>query len=207
MPGSVLDRTNATLRLVPCRSREKPGLLLDRLDAGKPAGAAVIRVRNEKSASDAAAFLMRIRRESRTMAPVMGECELARVASWFKTADNAALIVVEGLPFPERSDIRQAYFMNLPVSLEAVKTDLDAVGLDGLDSRVDVFASARDIDIRLAAVENGAEKDSVKQVVAWMEHDGCARRFLAGHLLGAEAGDCGNCGWCLGRKARFIPWE
>lgn len=206
-------RTNVTVRLTPCRSRDKGRLLWDRLDAGGRDGALVTRVRDPEAARRMLDLLRKAGRQARMLAPNQTEAEQARCAAWFESAERPALAVAGGLAIPERPDIRQIYIMNLPPSLRAALNDLEAAGRDRLDAGAEFFASERDREFRLAETERRSPEDEYRvaarhdlaRAAAWIENDGCARQFLARELFGEAAGRCGNCGWCLGKRGGLMP--
>jgi superfamily II DNA helicase RecQ len=207
MHGSAIRRTNATLRLTPCRSRDKPELLLARIDAAGSDGAVIVRVLDEKAGEAATGLLRRCGREARILAPAMDSSAIARNSAWFLSADCAGLVALEGLGPPAREDVRQVLVMNLPPSLEVGADDLGRAGIDGLAASAEIFASARDIDRRLSLPLGSAERERLLRTIAWIENNGCARQFLCRELLTGECGACGNCGWCLSHAAKFIPDE
>ncbi|MDR1611274.1 MAG: hypothetical protein LBT97_00660 [Planctomycetota bacterium] len=207
MHGSAIRRTNATLRLTPCRSRDKPELLLARIDAAGSDGAIIVRVLDGKAGEAAAGLLRRCGREARILAPAMDPDAIARNSAWFLSADRAGLVALEGIDPPARGDVRRVLIMNLPPSLETGAEDIGRAGIDGLAASAEIFASARDIDRRLSPPLGSAERERVLQTIAWIENHGCARQFLCRELLAGACGNCGNCGWCLSHAAKFIPDE
>lgn len=199
-------RTNVVIRLTPCRSRDKGRLLWNRLDAGGRDGALVARVRDHDAAKNLLDLMNRTSRDTRILAANQSESEQARCVSWFRSADRPALIIAGGCPIPDRDDIRQCYIMNLPPSLAMAEADIAAGGRDALDADAEFFASRRDLEWRLAEAANAGDAvpEEITRVVAWMENDGCARQFLAARH-GVTTGKCGNCGWCLGKRAGLLP--
>ena len=215
MAESAPRRTNVTIRLTPCRNADKGRLLRARLEAARPDGAELFRVKDATAARGLGTLLRRLERDARFLLPEQDEPERLRTAAWFATADRPTLIVAGAFSLPEnRSDVRSLHVMNLPVSLVAAAADLAAVGRDGLDASAEFFASESDRRRLAAGIEAAYAGDACRgrlerlnQAVAWLEHDGCARVFLARGLRGETAGVCGNCGWCLGRKGTFLPPE
>jgi Superfamily II DNA helicase len=205
-------RTNATIRLTPCRNDDKGRLLLSRLPE-KPEGTEVYRVRDDVAAKGSMDMLKRIGRDVRILAPLQSPPEQLQTESWFQGAPRPALILVGNTPPPTcRDDIRSFYIMNLPPTLSDAEADLEAVGRDGLAAEIEFFASGKDREHRLEAIRRDHPENTRREniarlndVVTWMEHDGCARVALARLLHGIDVGVCGNCGWCLGRPAAFLP--
>lgn len=207
-------RTNATIRLTPCRTADKGRLLLSRLPE-KPEGAELFRVRDEAAAKGTLDLLRRLGREARILGSLQSPPEQLQTESWFRTAERPALVTVGSHTFPgERPDVRAVYVMNLPPSLADASADLAAAGGDGLAADAEWFASGKDRKYRLEEIRREFPEsalpdriDRLNRAIAWLEHDGCARVFLARELRGETAGVCGNCGWCLGRPVAFLPPE
>lgn len=201
-------RTNTFIRLTPCRNADKTRLLASRLE-GVKGGGELYRVRDAVAARALLRFLKRTGRDARMAASEQTEDDLLRTAAWFRAADNPALIVAEPLPPPlDRPDVRRLFIMNLPPSLAAAASDLDAAGGDGLEAEAEIFASESDRRRRLEALDGDpAALERLNAAVFWLEHDGCARSFLNQNLYGETTGPCGNCGWCLGRRGAFLPPE
>ena len=219
MTPAFSRRTNVTIRLTPCRSRDKGDFLWRRLDAGGRDGALAARVKNPDAARRMLDMLKRAGRSARMLASNQTEAEQAQCRAWFAGAERPALVVAGDVAIPERTDIRQLYVMNLAPSLLAVLADLDAVGRDLLAANAEFFASMGDRDFRLdwiAAASRGeddpaeavmAAKRELARVTAWIENDGCARQYFVRELFENSIGPCGNCGWCLGKRGSYLPPE
>ena len=195
-------RSNVTIRLTPCRSRDKGDLLWQRLDAGGRDGALAARVKNPDAARRMLDMLKRAGRSARMLASNQTGAEQAQCRAWFTGAERPALVVAGAVAIPERSDIRQLYVMNLPPSLLAVLADLDAVGCDRLAANAEFFASMGDRDFRLDGIVAAARgeddsagvvmaaKQELARVTAWVENDGCARQFFIRELFENSIGPC-----------------
>ncbi len=214
MTDQPLARTNATIRLSPCRNRDKADILATRLPE-KPKGAELYRVRTAAAGAGLLRFLKNRGRDARLLLSNQSEPEQARTEAWYAAADQPALVVAEPLPFPSaRNDVRRAFCMNLPPDLRSMHADIARVGTDGLDSALEVFASRLDYDHRLAVLQRRFTDGTLAKkiaalgdCVAFVENDGCARVFLAKRLFNRAVGVCGNCGWCLGKRSGFLPAE
>ncbi len=210
------SRTNVLIRLTPCRNAGKGRLLSARLAAAPTEGALLFRVWDAPAALGLQQLLeRRFSRETRLLLPGQDEPERLRTRAWFRGALRPALVLAGDLPAPdERPDVRGFYIMNLPPSLASAAADLGAAGRDGLEATAEFFASASDRERRLAGIPadlpESERRERVEQInlaVAWLEHDGCARAFLADRPGGAAAGVCGHCGWCYGKRGEFLPAE
>lgn len=214
MDDSKHFRTNAFIKLTPCRHGDKGFLLHSRLSE-PPQGAELFLVHTPRAAKGTFDLLKSLRRNCRILSADQTPPEQLRTESWFATADFPALILTESAPLPtHRGDVRAVYVMNLPPSLAVAEADIHAAGGDGLLASAEFFASRRDIGLRLEEPPDGPLteeckklREDIEQTVAWMENDGCARVFLARHLHGKEIGVCGNCGWYLNRKSAPLPGE
>lgn len=215
---SFSKQTNSTIRLTPCRSRDKGRLLWARIDARERTGALAARVRDQRAAKNMFDLLAKTGREVRILSRNQSEPEKARCETWYQTADRPALVVVGDTPVPERPDIRQMYVMNIPPVLSAALADIEATGRDGLLADIEFFASERDRDLRLAEIDALTKNESntsqshlenlrkeLTDSIEWIENDGCARQFLHRHVFSLDSGVCGNCGWCLGKRAGLLP--
>ena len=201
-------RTNTLIRLTPCRNMAKGRALLAHLEGTGISGSELYRVRDAESADRMVELLKRTGRKARTFLPIHSKSEKIRIRIWYANETAPALIASGPLPFPDdRDDVRRLFVMNLPPSLENAAADLAVTGRDGLSSEAEFFASAEDRVIRLAEIPASARKrlTRLEQAVNWLENDGCARVFLARTLHGKDIGVCGNCSWCLGRPATFLP--
>ncbi len=214
MADDPLTRTNTIIRLTPCRNGDKTDLLASRLgDAAD--GAELFRVRTADAGAGLLKLLRRHGRNARLLLPNQSNPEIAQTEAWFASADCPSLIVAEPMPLPRlRQDVRSLFLMNLPPNLRAAYDDIAAAGNDGLDSAAEVFASRQDHARRFDLFEQHftsaqlLEKvHELNECVSWIEHDGCARVFLARRLFGKKANICGNCGWCLGRRLGFLPQD
>ncbi len=209
---SFLQRSNVTIRLTPCRSRDKAALLWSRLDSIGVDGALVVRTMDQRNSKEMLDLLRRTGRECRLIASNQTESEQLACRSWFETHPSPGLVVSGNMAIPPKNNIRQTYLMNLPDSLFSALQDIEATGCDSLTSSCEIFASENDRLARLKALESEARepdaaKHSLLEVIRWVENDGCARQFISSALYGQASCPCGNCGWCLGKRGGFLPQE
>jgi ATP-dependent DNA helicase RecQ len=149
-------RANLTLRVTPCRPRERNELLLSRLRA-RPAGPTIVYVTLQRTAEHVAGFLAQHGFAAKAYHAGMKPEDRDAVQDAFMASKDA--IIVATIAFGmgvDKDDIRYIYHYNLPKGLESYSQEIGRAGRDGNESVCEMLACADDVVV----LENFAYGDT-----------------------------------------------
>jgi len=140
-------RPNLTLRVTPCRGRERDDVLLQRVQERAP-GPTIVYVTLQKTAEHVAAKLSAEGLNAMAYHAGMKPEERNRVQTAFMASDHA--IIVATIAFGmgvDKKDIRYIYHYNLPKGLESYSQEIGRAGRDGKPSTCEMLAVADDVPV------------------------------------------------------------
>ena len=149
-------RPNLALRVTPCAAKERPQVLLSRVQQ-RPAGPTIVYVTLQRTAERVAKFLSDSGFEARAYHAGMDTDARNTVQDAFMASDR--LIVVATIAFGmgvDKSDIRYVYHYNLPKGMESYMQEIGRAGRDGAPSTCELLACADDV----IALENFSYGDT-----------------------------------------------
>jgi ATP-dependent DNA helicase RecQ len=149
-------RPNLTLLTTPVTSRERDGVLVQRLRERSP-GSAIVYVTLQRTSTRVAELLAEAGLPARAYHAGMATEERVAVQEWWAASSEA--IVVATIAFGmgiDKADVRYVYHYNLPKSLESYSQEIGRAGRDGRESICELFACPDDV----SALENFAVGDT-----------------------------------------------
>jgi ATP-dependent DNA helicase RecQ len=138
-------RTNLELHAIPCRSEDRPDLLIDQMRHRLP-GPAIVYVTLQKTAEDLASFLADQGLPAEAYHAGLGD-EI-RHAVQDRFMKSASGIVVATIAFGmgiDKANIRTVLHYNLPKGPESYAQEIGRAGRDGLPARCELFACREDV--------------------------------------------------------------
>ena len=136
-------RPNLTLKVFPCRNRDKSDRLTQRLSEVK--GASIVYVTLQKTAEEVSAELQKRGFPAKAYHAGMKAEDRDAVQNWFMAEPDA--VVVATIAFGmgiDKADIRAVYHYNLPKSPENYAQEIGRAGRDGKPAVCELLASSAD---------------------------------------------------------------